>query len=117
MKLSRETSRQCWLVMILVWVTVAGLAFGHAKVTRDYLEIVGQLGLRDAAPSTPLSHAFPAFALDAQTWVRHALSLIERDEGGYPLRYTTLDNAPTGREVHWHSAWASRPVGALSSVV
>ena len=106
MKLSRETSRQCWLVMILVWVTVAGLAFGHAKVTRDYLEIVGQLGLRGAAPSTPLSHAFPAFALDAQTWVRHALSLIERDEGGYPLRYTTLDNAPTGREVHWHSAWA-----------
>ena len=67
--------------------------------------IAGQLGMRGAAPAaTPLTQAYPAFAADAQVWVRHALSLIEGDK--LQLRYTTIDNAPKGREVHWNSAWA-----------
>ena len=37
-------------------------------------------------------------------WARHAMSLVEGDGGR--LRYTTVDNAPFGREVHWNSAWA-----------
>ena len=78
---------------------------------RQYLDLVDQLGLRGAQVSaTPLKEAYPAFAADAQTWVRHALSLLEGHESR--LRFTTIDNAPNGREVHWNSAWAWTIAGA-----
>jgi tetratricopeptide (TPR) repeat protein len=56
------------------------------------------------APVTPLKQAFPAFAADSQTWIRHALTLLESHS--LRLRHTDIDNAPYGREVHWNSAWA-----------
>ena len=105
MQLTSETPRQRWMILTAIWLLVATLAFFHATVVRDYLAVVGGLGLRGAASSaTPLKQPYPAFAADAQTWVRHALSLAEGDQ--VRLRYTTVDNAPKGREVHWNSAWA-----------
>lgn len=90
--------------MALVWLFVAAAVLLHAWAMRDYLTIVGSLGLRGAPEAaTPLKQPFPAFAADAQTWVRHALSLLEGN--GPQLRWTTIDNAPFGREVHWNSAW------------
>jgi tetratricopeptide (TPR) repeat protein len=78
----------------------------HAATMREYLDIVGKMGLRgQPQPTTPLQQAYPAFAADAQTWVRHALSLVEGAQGPQ-LRFTDIDNAPYGREVHWNSAWA-----------
>lgn len=111
MQLSQESYRTRWLVLVTAWTLAATALFLQARVVRDYLTLVGQLGLRGApAASTPLKQAYPAFAADAQVWVRHALSLVEGNQ--VQLRYTTIDNAPKGREVHWNSAWAWAIAGA-----
>jgi hypothetical protein len=57
-----------------------------------------------------MRQVFPAFAPDAQVWIRHALSLEEGDS--LRLRHTAIDNAPTGRDVHWNSGWAWAIAGA-----
>jgi hypothetical protein len=57
-----------------------------------------------------LRQVFPAFAPDAQVWIRHGLSLDEGD--ALRLRHTDIDNAPMGREVHWNSGWAWAIAGA-----
>lgn len=91
--------------MVAVWILGAILLFAHVEVVRGYLNTTSALGLRGAPEAaTPLQQTYPAFAADAQVWVRHALALLEGD--GLRLRYTEIDNAPHGREVHWNSAWA-----------
>lgn len=105
MQLTRESAKVRWGSLALVWAVMATLVFLHAVTVRDYLGIVGGLGLRGSnVTGTPLQQAFPAFAADAQTWVRHALTLVEGEQ--VRLRQTLIDNAPAGREVHWNSAWA-----------
>lgn len=105
MQLSSESPRLRWAVMVVVWILGAVLLFSHADVVRSYLKTTSGLGLRGAPEAaTPLKQTYPAFAADAQVWVRHALALLEGD--GVRLRYTEIDNAPQGREVHWNSAWA-----------
>jgi tetratricopeptide (TPR) repeat protein len=97
-------SRFRWPVMVAVWLLLGGLMFSHARLIRDYLGVVGGMGLRgEPAATTPLVQPYPAFAADAQTWVRHALTLAEGQQTR--LRFTDIDNAPHGREVHWNSAW------------
>ena len=111
MQLSQENYSTRWFVLLCAWVLAALMLFSQAGRMRDYLNIVSQLGLRGApAASTPLAQPFPAFAADGQTWVRHALALHEGDS--LQLRYTTIDNAPDGREVHWNSVWAWTILGA-----
>ncbi len=105
MQLSHESYRVRWLVLVTAWSLAAFTLFHQAALVRDYLGIVGQLGLRGApVAATPLQQAYPSFAADAEVWVRHALALLEGDS--LQLRYTSIDNAPAGREVHWNSAWA-----------
>ena len=97
--------------MLVAWIAAALFLFLDALQMRDYLEVSGHLGLRgDAEAATPLRQAYPAVAIDAMTWVRHALSLIEGDH--LRVRNTVMDNAPDGREVHWNSAWAWAIAGA-----
>ncbi len=111
MQLSNESYKTRWVILVSTWALVAWTLYAQAFIVRDYLSIVGQLGLRGAPEaSTPLKQPYPAFAADAQTWVRHALSLAEGSD--LRLRYTQIDNAPDGREVHWNSAWAWTIVGA-----
>lgn len=105
MLLTQESSRVRWLVLIPLWIAIAGLLYSHARLVERYLGITGALGLRGApAASTPLVQPFPSFAADAQTWVRHALSLAEGEQ--VRLRWTKIDNGVHGREVHWNSGWA-----------
>jgi len=105
MQLSSESPRVRWLAMVAVWILGAILLFWHADVVSGYLKTTSSLGLRGAPEAaTPLQQTFPAFAADAQVWVRHALALLEGE--GPRLRYTSIDNAPDGREVHWNTAWA-----------
>ena len=93
------------LLVIIAWLFASSLVVWHQRIVDRYLAIAGDLGQRpEGRPETPLTIAYPAFAADAQTWVRHALSLLEGDE--LRLRFTRIDNAPAGREVHWNSAWA-----------
>src|SRR5471032_3003397 len=111
MQLSNETYKTRWMVLVVTWAVVAWSLYAQAFIVRDYLAIVSQLGLRGAAEaSTPLKQPYPAFAADAQTWVRHALALEEGKD--IQLRHTDIDNAPDGREVHWNSAWAWTIAGA-----
>ena len=97
--------------LALAWALAAYLLFTDARNVRDYLTLASNLGLRgEAEAPTPLRQVFPAFAPDAQVWIRHALSL---EEGrGLRLRHTDIDNAPMGREVHWNSGWAWAIAGA-----
>jgi len=111
MLLSQESYRVRWCVLVAVWTLTAFYLFKQASAVGDYLTLVGRLGLRGApAATTPMKEAYPAFAADAQVWVRHAMSLLEGND--VRLRYTTIDNAPDGREVHWNSAWAWTIAGA-----
>ena len=111
MKLSEEGYRARWFILFGVWLLVAGALFFQAETIRRYLETVGQLGLRgETVARTPLKQIYPSFAADAQTWVRHALAMIEGN--GLQLRFTHIDNAPDGREVYWNSAWAWIIAGA-----
>ena len=111
MQLSNESYRTRWLVLVSAWSLAAMLLFFEARLMRNYIDIVDQLGLRGAASAnTPLKEGYPAFAADAMTWVRHAITLLEGDH--VQLRATTIDNAPYGREVHWNSAWAWTIAGA-----
>ena len=91
--------------LALAWALAALLLFSDARNVRDFLARTSALGLRgEAQAATPLAQTYPEFAADAQTWVRHALSLAEGDS--LRLRHTTIDNAPEGRDVHWNSGWA-----------
>jgi len=111
MKLSHETPALRWAVLIPAWLVLGTLIFGHAWYLQRYLGVAEGMGLRGAAQAgTPLQSAYPGFAADAQTWVRHALTLLEGDQ--IRLRWTDIDNAPYGREVHWNSAWAWTIAGA-----
>src|SRR3954468_19176696 len=111
MELSHESYRARWLILVAAWTLAAIALTLHSRMVDEYLFTVGKLGLRGApVATTPLKQAYPAFAADAQVWVQHALSLLEGDK--LQLRYTTIDNAPYGREVHWNSAWAWTIAGA-----
>ena len=111
MKARRDHDRTPAIVLLAAWLAAALLLLSDAREVRDYLSMVGRLGLRgQAQAATPLRQMYPEFASDAQTWVRHALSLIEGDN--VRLRHTDNDNAPAGRDVHWNSAWAWTIAGA-----
>jgi tetratricopeptide (TPR) repeat protein len=112
MQLSHESYRARWLVLVTVWALSASALYLQARLVDEYLTLVAHLGSRPGQPPvvTPLKRVYPAFAADAQMWVPHALSLL--DGNSVQLRYTTLDNAPVGREVHWNSAWAWTIAGA-----
>ena len=105
MQLSQESRRVWWIALIAAWALVAGLLIANTLAARDYLALSGSLGSRGSGQeSTPLHQTCMDFCVDAQTWIRHALALSEGKE--LQLRFTTIDNAPDGREVHWNSAWA-----------
>ena len=96
--------------LALAWALAALLLFQDTRAVRDYLAMASSLGTRGAPVTTPFAQAFPSFAPDAQVWIRHSMALLEGE--GPRLRYTHIDNAPIGREVHWNSAWAWTIAGA-----
>ncbi len=111
MQLSRESYRSRWLILVCTWAIVAYVLIQQTISVQGYLSILGGLGLRGAPePTSAMKQVYPGFAVDAEVWVRHALALLEGDD--VRLRYTTIDNAPVGREVHWNSAWAWCIAGA-----
>ena len=110
MTLPRATPRPRWVFawVAAVLVSTAFLLF-HAALVHDYLDRVTATRLHGETLTVPLQQVPQSFALDGETWIRHALALAE---GPSPrLRETNIDNAPSGREVHWNSAWAWWLVG------
>lgn len=117
MLLTHETPRARRIIMAGVWSLVAVLLLLHTFAVRDYMALIDAQGLRGApTASTPLKQAVPLVYLDAQMWVRYGLDLEER--GGARVRFTDVDNAPFGREVHWSSllTWVIAGAGKLRRV-
>lgn len=116
MQLTSESPRTRWLLLFAAW-GVCTLAIGlHTRAVTDYVTVVDRLGLRGApAAATPQQQVIPARFADAQMWVRHARA--GRDAGEARVRFTRVDNAPHGREVHWASplAWIIRFSDTLGS--
>lgn len=113
-----ERPRLRWSLMAAGWVLVATLLLLHTLAVRDYLALLDTQGLRGApAATTPLRHTLPLVYADAQMWVLHALDLPER--GATRARFTTADNAPFGREVHWSSplVWLLAGAGQVRAAV
>ncbi|HVU34800.1 MAG TPA: hypothetical protein VHE61_15310 [Opitutaceae bacterium] len=111
MQLTQESARIRRIGLLAAWIALGVLIFWHTVEFRNYIRLLDGLSLRGAATaSTPLKRVCPTMYADAQMWVRHALALA--DGSGPQLRYTYVDNAPFGREVHWDSGFAWLIVGA-----
>lgn len=106
-RLSFESVAMRWSVLACVWALLGFGLWQHAGLVDRYLANASDLS---PTTETPFRQIYPSFASDAQTWVRHALALLEGDS--LQLRHTTIDNAPKGREVHWNSLWAWCIAGA-----
>lgn len=105
MEVSKESVRNRWLGLLAVWMIVAALIFAHTVAFRQNMELANVVALRGAAtPPTPMKRVCPTMYADALMWVRHSLALA--DGAGPQMRYTHVDNAPHGREIHWNSAFA-----------
>lgn len=110
----QESRRFRWFVMLATWALAGALILWQATTGREYVGLLDAQGLRGAAEApTPLRQVIPARYADTQMWVRHALAGIEAGDGR--VRFTTADNAPVGRDVHWSSAlaWLLRGATAL----
>lgn len=84
----------------------------------DYLGLLDRAGMHGGdAATTPLKQVIPAHHADAQMWIRHAIE--GSGAGQVRVRYTTVDNAPAGREVHWSSGlvWMIRGAAALQEAL
>jgi len=95
------------LLAIVAWVVVH--AFLVDTVTVRLCEALDK--------DIPVEKRMPVFlseiAFDGYTWNRHAENLGK--DGDLRLRFTDMDNAPDGREVHWNSgfAWYLRGLGEV----
>ncbi len=103
MRLTSESRRQRWLILVCVWVLIAMIAAFDTLALRDYVTLLDDSALINAT-SLPLRRSVPSDYADAQTWVRFALALDST--GDWQLRHTDIDDAPDGRAVHWSSAFA-----------
>lgn len=114
MSLQQESRRIRWSVMLAAWAVAGGLILLDAAVGRGYVALLDAQGLRGAEEATtPLRQVIPARYGDAQMWVRHVLD--GQDTGAGRVRFTTVDNAPAGRDVHWASGfgWLLRGAAAV----
>ncbi|MSU48181.1 MAG: hypothetical protein EXS37_03670 [Opitutus sp.] len=113
MPLTSETRRP-WLLLPVAWGVCAWLIVAHAQGVREYLRSIEDIGRRPGpALVSPTPHLMPANCADTQMWVHHALSLGEG--GTRRVRFTHVDNAPFGREVHWSTpfTWIVATGGAV----
>lgn len=97
----------CAVVLFHVWATdrhLWRLSLAHDRT-------------QDQPERYPMPPILRHMAYDGYLWNRHAYHLTE--DGRWRLRYTTFDNAPKGREVHWNSAfaWYLRLMGHLRNAL
>lgn len=107
-----------WAGFYAVLAAAIAIVFFHAFIV-DSITV----RLVDAVdgPNIAAADKLPAFlapmALDGYVWNRHAEHLGK--DGELRLRFTDMDNAPEGREVHWNSAfaWYLRGLGEIYRAV
>ena len=107
--LSAERASARWLILIVTWSILAILVIAESGAMREY---VAMLDASSTLPDDSLSlhRAAPADYADAYTWTRLA---VAAEEGApWQTRWTNIDNAPYGREVHWNSLLVHLIAGA-----
>ncbi len=115
---ARGTGPAAWAGFYTVLVAAIAIVFFHAFIV-DAITV--RLVDRVDGPNIPTAEKLPVFlapmALDGYVWNRHAENLGK--DGDLRLRFTDMDNAPEGREVHWNSAfaWYLRGLGEIYRAV
>jgi tetratricopeptide (TPR) repeat protein len=104
---------RAWMAFLVVLAVCIAWPLVHASVV-DYVTVRLCDELDQGIPPDKRMPVFlHEIANDGYVWNRYAEELGQ--DGRYRLRYTTFDNAPDGRSVHWNSAfaWYLRVLGEL----
>jgi hypothetical protein len=99
----------CEMLLVVCAVVSLCLVFFDASVRIDTVDKISDVSFAD--PSEQIGRSvngtrveslcLPSSSVDAHWWILHAERMLR--DGGWRIRSTDLDNAPSGREVHWSS--------------
>ncbi len=116
-----RTTKRVPVETILAWggfyailLTCIGYVLFHAFLIDSVtVRLCREVDGPNARPTEVLPVPLLEIAFDGYEWCNHAEHLGENGE--WQMRYTHLDNAPKGREIHWSSgfAWYLRALGEL----
>jgi hypothetical protein len=105
----------------LSWAGFCAVLLGCIAYVLFHAYLIDQVTMRlcremdgpNAKPTEVLPVPLLEIAFDGYVWNRHAEKLGENGE--WRVRFTDMDNAPEGREVHWSSgfAWYLRGLGEI----
>lgn len=103
-----------WSGFYAILLVCIGYVLFHAFLIDSVsVRLCRELDGPNAKPTEVLPVPLLEIAFDGYEWCNHAEHLGEN--GGWQMRYTHLDNAPEGREIHWSSgfAWYLRGLGEI----
>jgi hypothetical protein len=103
-----------WSGFYAILLVCMGYVLFHAFLIDSVtVRLCRELDGPNAKPTEVLPVPLLEIAFDGYVWNRHAEHLGENGE--WQMRYSDMDNAPEGREVHWNSAfaWYLRGLGEL----
>ena len=106
-----------FLSLCIVCVLSATFTLRHCALMERRLNKLNKLTFTPQQPGTPKpAGILHPIAADGYLWIRHAQNMVK--EGHWRLNHTDFDNAPYGRDVHWHSgfAWWLITLGWLNQV-
>jgi hypothetical protein len=100
---------------IVLLVCMSYVLFHAFLIDSVTVRLCRELDGPNAKPTEVLPVPLLEIAFDGYVWNRHAEKLGEN--GAWRSRFTDMDNAPKGREIHWNSAfaWYLRALGELHS--
>ncbi len=103
-----------WCGFTAILIACMGYVLFHAfLIDRVTVRLCKELDGPNAKPTEVLPVPLLEIAFDGYVWNHHAEKLGENGE--WRVRFTDMDNAPYGREVHWSSgfAWYLRALGEI----
>ncbi len=103
-----------WCGFTTILIVCMGYVLFHAfLIDQVTIRLCREMDGPNAKPTEVLPVPLLEIAFDGYVWNRHAEKLGENGE--WRVRFTDMDNAPHGREVHWSSgfAWYLRGLGEI----
>ncbi|MFM8983837.1 MAG: hypothetical protein ACKOLA_13275, partial [Spartobacteria bacterium] len=103
-----------WCGFTTILIACIGYVLFHAfLIDQVMVRLCREIDGPNAKPTEVLPVPLLEIAFDGYVWNRHAEKLGENGE--WRVRFTDMDNAPYGREVHWSSgfAWYLRGLGEI----
>jgi hypothetical protein len=103
-----------WSGFYAILLVCIGYVLFHAFLIDSVtVRLCRELDGPNAKPTEVLPVPLLEIAFDGYVWNRHAEHLGQNGE--WRSRYTDMDNAPKGREIHWNSAftWYLRGLGEI----